>query len=338
MLRENAIVSSSPAVQIVGAGPAGASAAIAALHEAAAVRITDRARATRHKVCGEFLSAEVSSVLERLGVWPDFLESGPSRIHRCRLYFGWRVKEWTLSEPGFGLSRLALDRLLLGRACSLGAGLARGLDIRGDSENGSALVLANGRHPSASPGPRLFGFKAHFEGPCDDAVELYFDRFGYVGVNSVEGNRTNVCGIAPEDVLRRHGFEIDEFLSHSSPLAERLRPLTRRMAWLMTGPLTFSRFRTVPTDSYPAGDALGFVDPFTGSGILNALATGSLAGEAAARRTPPAEYFQSCRILLKRPIAVSALLRAAIRSGLAGQLAWLVPGEWMYRLTRYAKS
>lgn len=333
------MVGTIPAVQIVGAGPAGAAAAIAALRESATVHITDRARATRHKVCGEFISAEACSLLDRLGVWPAFLGCGPSRIRRCQLTFGSRVKEWTLSEPGFGLSRFALDGMLIGHACSLGADLARESDFRlTAAEHGSALVLAGGRKAGALERPRLFGFKAHFEGPSDDAVELYFNRSGYVGINTVEGGRTNVCGIAPEDVLRRHGFEIDEFLSRSSPLAERLRPLTRRMPWLMTGPLSFSRFRTVPTDSYPAGDALGFVDPFTGSGILNALATGSLAGEAAARRTPPAEYFQSCRVLLRRPIAVSALLRAAIGSGLAGQLAWLVPGEWMYRLTRYAKS
>jgi flavin-dependent dehydrogenase len=86
---------------------------------------------------------------------------------------------------------------------------------------------------------------------------------------------------------------------------------------------------------------LGFVDPFTGSGILNALTTGLLAGEAAGRGIPPAEYFRSCHRLLKRPIAVSVLLRAAVQSGLAGHLAWLVPGRWMYRITRaalYTKS
>ena len=320
-------------VQIVGAGPAGSAAAISALRESAAVQIIDRARSTRHKVCGEFISAEACRELEELGVWQEFLGLGPSRISRARLHFGSRLKQWSLPDAAYGLSRRALDGLLLDKAASLGAAVSRGVTWRA-AEAGDRVVLANGRRTGSSAGPRLFGFKAHFKGPTDDAVELYFAGAAYFGVSAVEENLTNVCGLAPEDELRRFGFEIDEFLARSKPLVERLKPLSRRMQWLTTGPLIFSRPASPVENAYRAGDALGFVDPFTGSGILNALITGRLAGIAAARQAAVPEYATQCRRLLGRPAAVSAFFRGMIRSGWASCLASLIPGQWMYRLTR----
>lgn len=320
---------------MVGAGPAGSAAAIAALQDSAGVRIADRARETRHKVCGEFISPEACGILEQLGVWSGFLGAGPSRIRRCVLHFGSRrEKEWTLAESAFGLSRRALDGLLLERAVSLGAMVERGVTIP-VAECG-ATVLASGRRTAPRMASRLFGFKAHFSGPAADAVELYFTGFGYVGINPIENGLTNVCGIAPEDRLRECGFDLDEFMGRSPLLAERLRPLTRALKWLTTGPLLFSRPQMTAGATYVAGDALGFVDPFTGSGILNALLTGQMAGTAAARRAPAAEHVRACRALLERPAMISALFRRAIQRGYADHLAWLVPGRWIYRLTRVA--
>lgn len=314
----------------MGAGPAGAAAAIAALRESDDVRIMDRARVTRHKVCGEFLAAEACRELEALDVWREFLSLRPSRIHRVVLHFGSRKKQWTLADTAYGLSRRALDGLLLEKAASLGAVVSRGVEWRG----GGGVVLANGRRGNAHGRPRLFGFKAHFEGPVDDAVALYFSGSAYFGVSAVEDGRTNVCGIAPEDELRQVTFDIDEFLKRSAPLADRLKPLSRSMEWLKTGPLVFSRPAAPLDDTYAAGDALGFVDPFTGSGILNALITGQLAGKSAARQIPVSDYHRQCRSLLGRPAAISAVFRGLIQSGYASRLAGLVPGAWIYRLTR----
>lgn len=320
-------------IVVAGGGPAGAAAAIAALRDGAAVHIRERARAPRHKVCGEFLSPEACHVLDTLGVWSEIARLGPPIIRRCALHFGRRTKIWTLSEPARGLSRLALDRLLLDRAVNCGADLARGAVYR---PGPAPAILACGRPGGGSRAARLFGFKSHFRGPAHDTVELYFTRFGYLGISPVEGRLTNVCGIAREDALLRCGFDIDAFLAGEAALAERLRPLNRAMPWLKTGPLLFSRVtRPGPhmPGVYPAGDALGFVDPFTGSGILNALLTGSMAGSAAARGTPVPTYLKQCAELLDAPFAVSSAFRFLLRSGLSS-LAFAVPGDWLYRLTR----
>jgi flavin-dependent dehydrogenase len=147
---------------------------------------------------------------------------------------------------------------------------------------------------------------------------------------------TNVCGLGPERVLRRFGFDIDEFLDTQEPLRDRLHGLTRTMEWMKTGPLRFAnRMSAIHLARvYPAGDALAFVDPFTGTGQLNAVLTGSLAGRAAVTGTPIREYLAQCQGFLGAKLAWSgAFRRLAAVSGI-GTIAMSVPVPWIYRLTR----
>jgi menaquinone-9 beta-reductase len=315
-------------IRILGAGPAGAAAALAALDQGRAVELCEKSRFPRHKVCGEFLSPEVSGVLERLGAGREFAAANPARIHRLVLHFGTRARTCTLPETALGLSRYALDHLLLEAAKARGAVVVREFgEERPD-------VIATGRAGLAPKGKRLFGFKAHFRGPIADAVELFFFSGVYVGINVVEDGVTNVCGLAPEPFLRARGFDFDAILAASEPLAERVRPLARSMEWLAVGPVTFAGGFRSAAGPYRAGDALGFVDPFTGTGILNALLTGRVAGMAAARGTTSAEYEETCRRALARPVGVAALFRKALQSGWIDFVAPCLPAELLYRLTR----
>jgi flavin-dependent dehydrogenase len=323
---------------IAGGGPAGAAAAIAGRIEGSSVRLVDRAATCRHKVCGEFISPEAAEILEELQVWDDFGVLGPCRIRRCILHLKNRTEQWRLPECAWGLSRLQLDRMLIGKASVLGAIVSRGegVDCLRTRQAEGRAILACGRTPASDQRDRLFGFKTHFEGPADDAVELFFATSGYVGVSGIEDGLTNVCGIAPESLLRRYGFDFDEIVLRSPALAERLRPLQRRMRWLVTGPLSFSPPSTgdFGTDVYPAGDSLTFVDPFTGSGIVNALLTGRLAGMAAARRIPRSEYLTACRSRLGRAFLVSSVLRRLVGHTEIHWLAHYLPGQALFRLTR----
>src|ERR1022692_1950395 len=335
---------------ILGAGPAGSVAAIAALAESVPVSILEKSRHRRHKVCGEFISPEACGILAELGVWEQFLRLEPTRIRDCVLHFGRLTKKWTLPECGYGLSRYELDGLLLERAVALGATVSNQVvpnnsfgnhfpaDAPGPGGK-TAIVLATGRRAAAAPGKRLFGFKAHFEGPAADAVELFFFSGGYVGVSCVERGITNVCGIAPESALHACGFRLDEFVLRSEALAERLRPLSRKFKWLTVGPLVYSRtVRTwVDPITSPAGDALGFVDPFTGSGILNALLTGWLSGSAAAQGLSSQGCVARCGALLGKPYWTSALFSGLLDVGCAQHLAALIPGSWLFRLTRVGR-
>src|SRR5438067_8868883 len=113
-------------INILGGGPAGASAALAALAEGARVQVIEKSKFPRHKVCGEFFSPEIAPELERLGVWDAFKSARPARVRRMKLHFGRREKSCTLPEPAWVLSRYVFDNLLFGGAAILGCKPASG--------------------------------------------------------------------------------------------------------------------------------------------------------------------------------------------------------------------
>lgn len=309
-------------ITIAGAGLAGCAAALAARAAGADVEIFDPARAAKHKVCGEFLTPEIEPVLQSLGLWEDFLQRKPARMSRMRLIFDGRAAESRFETPAYGLSRLALDGLLKNAALASGA---RHIAERAPAD---CTIVAHGR-TQPSQGDRFFGFKAHFEGPASDAVELYFFDKGYIGVNPVENGATNVCGLAAESLLRDVAFDPDRLTDR---LHGRLQTHRRIMDWLTTGPLVYHR-STDPA-CFLTGDALQFVDPFTGTGMTIALWTGALAGRMASAGRSPAEFYRKAASALDTQRARCAWLRRALTWKLSSAIAPLIPPAWLYSATR----
>lgn len=326
-------------VDVIGGGPAGAMAAISAIHAGARVRVFEKSAFPRHKVCGEFLSPAVMTMLERAGCADAFRALQPAVLRSMALHFGSHVIRHALPDEAYGLSRSALDLLLLDAAAALGAEVVRETQTPRTAQR--PVVLTSGRAAVVRGGQRLFGFKAHYRGRADDEVALYFFDNCYVGVSAVEGDAINVCGLAPEQLLQESGFDPERLLARCDALQTRLIGLNRSFDWLMTGPLVTGWTPWESSDSpvypvYPAGDALGFIDPFTGSGILNAMASGSSAGAAAATGITVGKYIDERHRVLRRPFLVSAVCRAALAAGLGRSLASLLPGRWLFHLTRPA--
>ncbi|MFN0102827.1 MAG: NAD(P)/FAD-dependent oxidoreductase [Bryobacteraceae bacterium] len=316
-------------VRIAGAGLAGSAAAIAAMRAGSPVRMWDPARIPKHKVCGEFLTPEIGPVLERLGLWDQFLAANPARMTRMRLIFGDNATEGRFPEPAFGLSRYRLDALLRQEAEQ------RGAQWIVERVPGQVDIVAHGRQNASTGRDRLFGFKSHFRGPVSDAVELYFFDDFYVGVNPVEDGVTNVCGLGSEAGLRRLQFDYDALMASHKALSERLKPLSRAMEWLSTGPLLYqSRLPDPPAVELLAGDALQFVDPFTGTGMTIAIWTGALAGRWAAEKRPLSEYYATVRAGIARQYHWCGWLRTAMEKRWPLRLAPLLPPAWLYALTR----
>ena len=113
-----------PPPLILGGGLAGSALAILLARSGRPVTLVEQHSAPRHKVCGDFLSAEAIIYLRSLGLDPTDLGAMP--IDTLRLAADGRLVETSLPFPAMSLTRFSLDEALLNLAAGFGATLLRG--------------------------------------------------------------------------------------------------------------------------------------------------------------------------------------------------------------------
>ncbi len=290
---------------VVGGGPAGTSAAITCARGGARVLLLERGRFPRHKVCGEFVSAESLDLLANL-LAPQHarLLSEAIRIPRARVFLDGRTLQAPVDPPAASISRLDLDAALWDSAEQCGVDSRQQIAVQSISGTGPflvktsvgkfeslALINASGRwsnlNPAPSdaknPGAKWIGLKGHFaESSPPASVDLYFFDGGYCGVQPVDigggvrqSGRVNACAMVRADVASTLS---DVFLCHPA-LQERSRAWKPLSDPVSTSPLVFRQPQPERDGVLMAGDAAAFVDPFVGDGISLALRSGTLAGE-----------------------------------------------------------
>jgi flavin-dependent dehydrogenase len=114
---------------VIGAGPAGSTAAILLAKAGWSVGIVEKMAFPRRKVCGEFISATSIPLLRELGVGDAFFAGAGPEVRRVGLFAGEAVLESAMPRgeelAGWGraLGREHLDLLLLEAAVRAGAEL-----------------------------------------------------------------------------------------------------------------------------------------------------------------------------------------------------------------------
>jgi len=113
---------------IIGAGPAGASAAILLANAGWSVALIEKQNFPRRKVCGECVAASNLPLLDALGIGAEFLAQAGPELRQVALMRGARTVYAPLpaaAYPGHAwgraLGRETLDTLLLARAHAAGA-------------------------------------------------------------------------------------------------------------------------------------------------------------------------------------------------------------------------
>jgi flavin-dependent dehydrogenase len=287
---------------VVGAGPAGSAAAITAARHGIRVLLLERGSFPRHKVCGEFVSAESLGLLEgfaRDSAPLASLLAGAERIARARVFLDGDVWELPVEPAAASIPRIDLDDALWALAKHMGVECRQQATVTAVRENGSfqvetsagsyrarTLINASGRWSNLSSssrpgrpakGPKWLGVKAHFrEKAPSPSVDLYFFRGGYCGVQPVGPDRVNACAMVRSDAATT----LQEVLTKHPRLAERSRAWKPVMEPVTTSPLIFRKPTARQGSILLAGDAAGFVDPFVGDGISLALRGGALAAQA----------------------------------------------------------
>jgi flavin-dependent dehydrogenase len=281
---------------IVGGGPAGASAAITAARFGARVALLEAGEFPRHKVCGEFVSAESLDILRDLlrdvpqaaGV----LRAAPA-VDEVRLLLDHAFTAAPVLPTGLSIARYDLDHLLWQAAQKNGVCARSSCDVRSvesrspfalvtsaGTVEASAVIVAAGRWSRFRPkvavrsGPKWVGFKAHYreETPAHSS-DLYFFDHGYCGVQPVAAGVVNACAIVRSD----RATSLPGVFALQPALAERScgwQPITEPVT---TAPIIYRPPEPVRGNLIFVGDAAAFIDPFVGDGISIALRTGQLA-------------------------------------------------------------
>lgn len=297
---------------IVGAGPAGASAALVLARAGLETVVIDRSRFPRVKVCGEYLGAGALSQLRELG-FEDLLAHRSSPIAGIRLCGSGAKAELRFSQPGCALPRAILDEALLSRAMDAGAFFrqarvedvslqdgastitCRGADGEPQAIRARFVIGADGSHSLiakktglATPqrDPPRFALGGHYAGFTDLAsfVEMFVEGSSYFAVNPFDAARANVMVIVRENELSARKNDVDGFLRER---ARALSGSSTRFAGahlegkrLAVGPLAYATRAIARGNVLLAGDAAGFIDPFTGQGVYMALRGGTAAARA----------------------------------------------------------
>ncbi len=311
-------------VLVVGAGPAGSALAAFLASTGLSVTAVDRAGFPRDKACSEYMSPETVRVLSRLGV-VEALECAGAAAPRgtavtaargARLHGIFeRASQRPFRPTGLALSRRLLDSELVGAARRAGArvlerttveellydggavagalvrdaaGLRRGIRARLTvGADGLRSVVARRIGRRSHGFPRRVAFVAHMAGVRETGpyAELHVRRAGYVGINPIGDDCTNVALVVPARSAARAGGRVKQFFSEMlaefPPVAGRLAGAEVVRPILTTGPFAAWSGRVIAPGAALVGDAADFFDPFTGEGIYSALRGAELLAETA---------------------------------------------------------
>jgi geranylgeranyl reductase family protein len=297
---------SGPDLAIVGAGPAGAAAAIGALaaRRDLSVVLLDRAEFPRDKPCGDGIAPHALEALADHGVTGLIDDWAP--VHRLRLERGQTSVSRRMRRPARVVPRTVFDARLLEAAVAHGAELqirrVRSLDATSDGVRlddaltARVVIGADGAHSVVAravgrpaSGGTAFALRGYAPTPPERTGEQVI-VFGDTRQPSYAWSFDRGDGQANVG----YGELIGQSRSAGQPPPSRqllLEQLERLLPGSTDGgrdwrghhlPLTSPRWRPAPGRVLLAGDAASLINPLTGEGIYYAVLTGLLAGRSAA--------------------------------------------------------
>jgi geranylgeranyl reductase family protein len=306
-------------VIVVGAGPAGCVAAIVLARAGARVRLLDRSRFPRRKLCGDSVNPGARAILRRLGLARAIESAGIPVRGMIVSGGGTSIRgEYPPGHRGIAIARAVMDQILVDTAAKAGveidegtlvasavverhAGVdrVRGVRVKTTRRTGPGTlrapvcIAADGRHSRLAfelglsahpPHPRRWAVGAYYvdvDG-TGDCGEMHVREEYYVGVARVPGDLVNACLVTGDRTRLKDPERALREALEADPLLRDRFARARRVAPVVTlGPLAVDARAAGMPGLLMAGDAAGFVDPMTGDGLRFAFRGGELAARAA---------------------------------------------------------
>jgi menaquinone-9 beta-reductase len=300
---------------VVGAGPAGALAALQLARQGVRVLLVEKRAFPRWKVCGCCLNAQAQAVLAAAGAGALIDSQGGVPLRRLQL--GHRGKRATLALPdGRALSRERFDQALVQAAVDAGAHFRESTTARLGPADPEARTLTLQRHgspqvltvragvvlvaaglahrclPAGEGGAPVIQSHARIGAGCvlaapeapypAGSIHMAIARQGYVGLVRREDGQLNLAAAFDRQALLAHagpgsGGAAAAARAVLSSAGYAIPAGLEQARWQLTAALT-RRAPVVAGERFLVlGDAAGYVEPFTGEGMAWALTAGAAA-------------------------------------------------------------
>ena len=292
-------------VLIVGAGPAGATAARELARRGVDVLLVDRATFPRWKVCGCCLNGNALATLERIGLGDLPARNAACPLDDMKLSAKGREARFALTGS-VSLSRETFDAALIAEAMRAGAAFLPGATatladgtaitrvvklsnrdshvhvavhvlLAADGLGGTLLARASENVARPEPGARIGAGVVTPTAPefyRRGTLYMTCGAGGYLGLVRLEDGRLDLAAAFDPAWLRRlggPGAAASQLLWDAGWPAPLDLPA---LPWRGTPALTRQARRLAAERVFVLGDAAGYVEPFTGEGMAWALASG----------------------------------------------------------------
>lgn len=295
-------------VAIAGGGVAGLVAAISCAQRGLYTVLIEKGDYPRHKVCGEYISKEVTSIMRKIGV--HLTDCGAVEINRL-LFSSTNGKSVKTDLPlgGLSISRYRLDELLYQKAQSIGIQLLTNKEVTSSKfqQNGFTLELKSKESISAKLFLSAVGkrsklsfsegalphsdylavkdyYKFNGDWPKNEVALVNFPG-GYCGISQVETGLLNVSYLVKTEKLKEAGSidELNQQVLRQNPiLKEFFSNSTAQLAKPMTISNIYFGHRDIVKDHVLyAGDASGMIYPLAGNGMAMGMSAGFYFSELA---------------------------------------------------------